>query len=84
MAIKIDAVWPHHQNGWHALQYLTIVRRIPVGRVRRAKRGQYDFPPHLAAGEDLLLRRPFIPAKVREGILVQVDSYRIGDDASEL
>ena len=29
MAVKIDAIWPHHQYGWHAFQYLTVVRRIP-------------------------------------------------------
>jgi len=28
MAVKIHAVWPHHQYGWHAFQYLTVVRRI--------------------------------------------------------
>jgi hypothetical protein len=30
MAVKIQAVWPHHQDGWHAFQYLTVVRRIPA------------------------------------------------------
>jgi len=30
MAAKIDAIWPHHQYGRHAFQYLTVVPRIPV------------------------------------------------------
>src|ERR1035441_5905046 len=30
MAVKIHAVWPHHPYGWHAFQYLTVVRRIPA------------------------------------------------------
>jgi len=25
----IDALWPHHQYGWHAFQYLTVLRWIP-------------------------------------------------------
>src|ERR1039458_3218221 len=29
MAVKIHAVWPHHQYGWHAFQYLTVLPRIP-------------------------------------------------------
>jgi hypothetical protein len=30
MAVKIHAVRPHHQYGWHVFQYLTVVRRIPA------------------------------------------------------
>ena len=30
MALKVYAIWPHHQYGWHAFQYLTVVRRIPA------------------------------------------------------
>jgi hypothetical protein len=52
MAVKIHAVWPHHQYGWHAFQYLTVVRRIPAAllsircRARRRvpKQGNWHFP----------------------------------------
>ena len=76
MAVKIYAVWPHHQYGWHAFQYLTVVRRIPDAllsircRARLWVPGLGSFPPHWAIREVLLLSEPVrdqSPAKVRDG-----------------
>jgi hypothetical protein len=68
----------HHQYGWHAFQYLTVVRWIPdallsirlPGAAVGAGTRQIRFPPHWAIREVLLLStavRDHSPAKVRDG-----------------
>src|ERR1035437_5268132 len=65
MAVKIQAVWPDHQYGWHAFQYLTAVPRIPAAllsircRARRwvPKRGRYHFPLYWATRQRVITSR---------------------------
>ena len=66
MAVIIDAVWPHHQYGWHAFQYLTAVRRIPdallscqfaAGRSGGCRdEAKHHFPLYCATRQDLSCR----------------------------
>jgi hypothetical protein len=81
MAVKIHAVWPHHQYGWHAFQYLTIVRRSPAAllsircRARRwvLKRGKYHFPLCLATFGGCSTHQALITATSASRRYVQVN-----------
>jgi len=81
MAVKIHTVWPRHQYGRHAFQYLTVVRRIPAAllsircRARRwvPKRGKQHFPLRLATFGGSFTRQALIAATSVSRRYVQVN-----------